>query len=65
MTTNRRLDLAFTICASATIVLSLASAAWSVYTGGLGALIWQLLTAVGFATALMQSKRVNWAEADR
>lgn len=62
---NRTLDRAFTIGAVVTIVLSLASAAYSIYTGELGALVWQILTAVGFGTALMQSKRANRAEAGR
>ena len=65
--TNRNLDRVFTISATATIVLSLASAAWSVYTGELGAIVWQCLTAAGFTVALMQSqsKRAYRAEATR
>lgn len=62
---DRTLDLAFTIGAVVTIILSLASAAYSIYTGELGPLVWQILTAVGFGTALMQSKRANRVEAGR
>lgn len=62
---DRILDLAFIIGAVVTIALCLASAAYSTYTGDLGPLVWQILTAVGFATALMKSKRANRAEAGR
>ncbi|WP_431889401.1 hypothetical protein [Nocardiopsis alba] len=59
------LDRMFTISAGITIVACLAGAVMSVATGEWGVLPWQLTAAAWPATALIQAKRANRAEAGR
>lgn len=56
---DRNLSRIFTIAASFTIFMCLASAVVSVATSEWLALTWQLIAAVGFGTAMIQERRVK------
>ena len=59
---DRNLGLVFTIAATFTIFMCLASAVTSVFTGEWLAFTWQLIAAVGFGTAMVQERRVKHAK---
>lgn len=65
MHTSHTTDKAFTISAYFTITVCLIAAGGSVVLSEWEALVWQLMTALGFTAALMQSGRANRAEAGR